>query len=94
MKTKRIVEQERPWTLEAPPAKWERQQRIDLRKDFQPRSRAEVVVYDAEHNFIVFNAGLEDGFGKDMLVDILQDCPVKDWLLERDTTPARDISFQ
>ncbi len=73
VETKRIVEQERPWTLEAPPAKWERHQRIDLRKDFQPRSRAEVVVYDQEHNFIVFNAGLEDGFGKDMLVDIMQD---------------------
>ncbi len=73
VETKRIVEQERPWTLEAPPAKWERHQRIDLRKDFQPRSRAEVVVYDREHNFIVFNAGLEDGFGKDMLVDIMQD---------------------
>lgn len=73
IETKRIVEHERPWTLEAPPAKWTRQQRIDLRKDFQPRSRAEVVVYDPEHNFIVFNAGLEDGFGKDMLVDIMQD---------------------
>jgi len=27
------------------------------------------------------------------LVDILRDCPVKDWELERDTTPARDLSF-
>ena len=25
------------------------------------------------------------------LVDILRDCPVKDWPLERDTTPARDL---
>ncbi len=73
VETLKIIEQERPWTLEAPPARWERQQRVDLRKDFQPRSRAQVVVYDQEHNFIVFNAGLEDGFGKDMLVDVLQD---------------------
>ncbi len=28
------------------------------------------------------------------LVDILRDYPVKDWTLDRDTTPARDISFQ
>lgn len=27
------------------------------------------------------------------LVDILRDCPVKDWELERDATPARDLSF-
>lgn len=28
------------------------------------------------------------------LVDILRDCPVKDWQIERDTTPARDLDFQ
>ena len=28
------------------------------------------------------------------LVDILHDCPVKDWQIERDTTPARDLDFQ
>ena len=28
------------------------------------------------------------------LVDILQDCPVKDWQIERDLTPARDLDFQ
>ena len=28
------------------------------------------------------------------LVDILRDCPVKDWPLERDTTPARDLDLQ
>lgn len=28
------------------------------------------------------------------LVDILRDCPCKDWPLERDTTPARDLHFQ
>jgi toxin FitB len=28
------------------------------------------------------------------LVDILRDCPVKDWQLERDPTPARDLHFQ
>jgi len=28
------------------------------------------------------------------LVDILRDCPVKDWQLDRDTTPARDLDFQ
>ena len=28
------------------------------------------------------------------LVDILRDCPVKDWQLERDPTPARDLPFQ
>jgi hypothetical protein len=27
------------------------------------------------------------------LVDILQDCPVKDWQIERDLTPARDLDF-
>lgn len=27
------------------------------------------------------------------LVDILRDCPVKDWKLERDSSPARDLSF-
>ena len=27
------------------------------------------------------------------LVDILQECPVKDWKIERDLTPARDIVF-
>ena len=28
------------------------------------------------------------------LVDILRDCPVKDWTLDRDTTPARDLNLQ
>jgi prevent-host-death family protein len=28
------------------------------------------------------------------LVDILGDCPVKDWQLERYKTPARDLNFQ
>jgi prevent-host-death family protein len=28
------------------------------------------------------------------LVDILRDCPVKDWQVERDPTPARDLDFQ
>lgn len=28
------------------------------------------------------------------LVDILLDCPVKDWQIERDLTPARDLDFQ
>jgi prevent-host-death family protein len=28
------------------------------------------------------------------LVDILLDCPVKDWKVERDLTPARDLDFQ
>ncbi len=27
------------------------------------------------------------------LVDIMRDCPVKDWTIERDTSPARDVSF-
>lgn len=31
---------------------------------------------------------------QERLVDILRDCPVKDWKLERDTAPARDLSFQ
>lgn len=28
------------------------------------------------------------------LVDILRDCPVKDWQIERDPAPARDLDFQ
>jgi prevent-host-death family protein len=28
------------------------------------------------------------------LVDILRDCPVKDWQLERDPAPARDLDLQ
>ena len=28
------------------------------------------------------------------LVDILRDCPVKDWELERDRSPARDLDLQ
>ncbi len=28
------------------------------------------------------------------LVDILRDCPAKDWQIERDTTPARDLDLQ
>jgi prevent-host-death family protein len=31
---------------------------------------------------------------QEKLVDILRDCPVKGWKPERDTTSARDISFQ
>ena len=31
---------------------------------------------------------------QEKLVEILRDCPVKDWQPERDTTPARDLSFQ
>ncbi len=27
------------------------------------------------------------------LVDILRDCPLKDWSLERDLTPARDLQI-
>jgi prevent-host-death family protein len=27
------------------------------------------------------------------LVDILRDCPVKDWQLESDTSAARDLTF-
>jgi prevent-host-death family protein len=28
------------------------------------------------------------------LVDILRGCPVKDWQLERDLSPARDLHFR
>jgi antitoxin Phd len=28
------------------------------------------------------------------LVDILRDCPVKDWQIERDASPARDLNFE
>jgi prevent-host-death family protein len=28
------------------------------------------------------------------LVDILRDCPMKDWRIERDPSPARDLDFQ
>lgn len=31
---------------------------------------------------------------QEKLVDILRDCPVKGWKLERDSSPARDISFE
>ena len=31
---------------------------------------------------------------KEKLVDILRDCPVKDWTVERDASAARDIRFQ
>ncbi len=31
---------------------------------------------------------------QEKLVDILRDCPVKGWDLERDATPARDLGFQ
>ena len=31
---------------------------------------------------------------KEKLVDILRDCPVKDWVIERDASAARDIRFQ
>jgi prevent-host-death family protein len=27
------------------------------------------------------------------LVEIMRDCPAKDWLLERDTAPARDLEL-
>ena len=30
---------------------------------------------------------------EEKLVDILRDCPVKDWQVGRDATPARDIGF-
>lgn len=30
---------------------------------------------------------------EEKLVDILRDCPVKDWQIERDSTPARDLHF-
>ena len=28
------------------------------------------------------------------LVDILQDCPAKDWKLDRDLSPARDLDLR
>ena len=28
------------------------------------------------------------------LVDILRDCPVRDWVVDRDATTARDLQFQ
>jgi prevent-host-death family protein len=31
---------------------------------------------------------------QEKLVDILRECPVKDWTFERDASSARDISFQ
>lgn len=31
---------------------------------------------------------------QEKLADILRDCPVKGWEIERDSSPARDISFQ
>lgn len=31
---------------------------------------------------------------QEKLADILRDCPVKGWALERDSSPARDIGFQ
>jgi antitoxin Phd len=31
---------------------------------------------------------------QEKLADILRDCPVKGWKIERDSSPARDISFQ
>ena len=31
---------------------------------------------------------------QEKLADILRDCPVKGWQIERDSSPARDISFQ
>ena len=31
---------------------------------------------------------------KEKLVDILRDCPVKDWTFERDTSAPRDIRFK
>lgn len=31
---------------------------------------------------------------KERLVDILRDCPVKDWCVERDGSVARDIHFE
>jgi prevent-host-death family protein len=27
------------------------------------------------------------------LIDILRDCPVKDWQIERDASPARDLNL-
>ncbi|HSP43988.1 MAG TPA: type II toxin-antitoxin system prevent-host-death family antitoxin, partial [Luteolibacter sp.] len=31
---------------------------------------------------------------KEKLVDILRDCPVKDWTIERETSGAREIRFE
>jgi prevent-host-death family protein len=31
---------------------------------------------------------------QEKLADILRDCPVKGWKIERDSSSARDISFQ
>lgn len=31
---------------------------------------------------------------QEKLADILRDCPVKGWKIERDSSPAHDISFQ
>lgn len=31
---------------------------------------------------------------EEKLVDILQDCPLKGWTTERDTSPARDVRFE
>lgn len=31
---------------------------------------------------------------QEKLVDILRDCPVKEWTTERDASPARNIRFQ
>lgn len=69
----KIVYRDRPWSLENPDKLFTHDERVDIPSEGFPRREAKVLIANLDYGFIVVDAGLEQGFGKNVVLSVFRD---------------------
>ena len=66
------VYRDRPWSLGNPDALFTHKETTRLDSQGFPRREAKVVVVNSDYGFVVVDAGFENGFGKNVILDVVR----------------------
>ncbi len=66
------VQQDRPWRLSNPGKAYVRVDKVERRSEGLPRREARVLFVNPSYGFVVVDAGFENGFGKNVILNVMR----------------------
>lgn len=66
------VYRDRPWSLDGPDKSFIHTERAAVSGGDLPRREAKVLIVNSEYGFVVVDAGFENGFGKNVILDVIR----------------------
>jgi hypothetical protein len=67
-----VVYRDRPWSLDKPDRLFEHLERTGAKGKGLPRREAKVLIVNKDYGFVVVDAGFENGFGKNVILDVFR----------------------